>query len=246
MEVLGIIPARYNSSRFPGKVLADLNGKPLIQHVYERAKHSATLDDLVVAADDPRVVKAVEKFGGKAILTSKEYLSGTDRLREVASIMESRIIINIQGDEPLIHRSMIDSLAQCLLDDNSIPMATLIKRIDNEEELNDPNVVKVVVDKLGFALYFSRRTIPYLREPQDKKSKDIVFYKHIGLYAYTRDFLFTFNKMPPTSLEKAEKLEQLRALEHGYKIKTIETNFDTIGVDTPQDLEKVKEKLRVK
>lgn len=245
MEVLGIIPARYDSTRFKGKVLADLFGKPLIQHVYERAKRAVRLDDLVVAADDQRVVEAVNNFGGKVILTSKEYISGTDRLREVASLIDSKIIINIQGDEPLIHNSMIDSLAQCLLSDPSIPMATLIKKIDNEEELNNPNVVKVVIDRLGYALYFSRRTIPYLREPLGKKS-EVVFYKHIGIYGYTRDFLFTFNNMPPSPLEKAEKLEQLRALEHGYKIKTIETTFDTIGVDTPEDLEKVKEKLKEK
>lgn len=245
MDVLGIIPARYDSSRFKGKVLADLNGKPLIQHVYERAKRSTKLDDLVVAADDQRVVKAVEDFGGKVILTSKEYTSGTDRLREVASLIDARIIINIQGDEPLIHHSMIDSLALALLYDPNIPMATVIRKIDNEEELNNPNVVKVVIDKFGQALYFSRQVIPYLREPFLKKS-EITFYKHIGLYGYTRDFLFTFNNMPPTPLEKAEKLEQLRALEHGYKIKTIETTFDTIGVDTPEDLERVKERLKVK
>ena len=246
MEALGIIPARYGSTRFEGKVLADLNGKPLIQHVYERAKRSAILDDLIVATDDQRVIEAVENFGGKAILTSKEYTSGTDRLREVASLIEAKIIINIQGDEPLINSSMIDSLAHCLLDDPSIPMATLIKRIDDQKELNDPNVVKVVVDKFGYALYFSRNAMPYLREPSSKKPRDLIFYKHVGLYGYTRDFLFTFNQMSPSPLEKAEKLEQLRALENGYRIKTIETRFDTIGVDTPEDLEKVKEKLRKK
>lgn len=246
MEVIGIIPARYDSARFKGKVLADLKGKPLIQHVYERAKRSAILDDLIVAADDQRVVEAVENFGGKVILTSKEHISGTDRLREIVSLIEARIIINIQGDEPLIHPSMIDSLAQCLLADTTISMATLIKRLDNQDEVNDPNVVKVVVDKAGYALYFSRSPIPYLRESTGKFPRDIIFYKHIGLYAYTRDFLFTFTKTLPTALEKAEKLEQLRVLENGYRIKTIETKFDTIGVDTPEDLEKVKEKLGAK
>jgi len=241
MNVIGIIPARYSSSRFPGKVLADISGKPMIQHVWERAKQAMLLEDLIIACDDERVVNAARAFGAKAVLTSKGHLSGTDRIIEVVNPLDVRIVINIQGDEPLIHPVMIDTLAQTLLDDDRIAMATLMKKIENPAELNDPNVVKVVVDKNNFALYFSRAAIPY--QTRESKVTSPVYYKHIGLYSYTKDFLFIYKNLAVSYLEEIERLEQLRVLEEGFRIKTIETKYDTIGVDTPEDLEKVKKYL---
>jgi len=256
MKVVGVIPARYNSTRFEGKVIADLLGKPIIQHVYEKAKAARLLDDLIVAADDDRVVKIVKDFGGKVIYTSPKQPTGSDRIAEVVNPLDVKIVINIQGDEPLIEPKMIDELARVLLNDEKLVMATLVKKINNPEDINNPNVVKVVIDRAGFALYFSRFPIPYVRicdsliaaaaeaMPNEAgRAKNIVYYKHIGLYAYTKDFLFTFTNLPPSPLEEAEELEQLRALEYGYKIKTVETEFETVGVDTPQDLEKAKETL---
>jgi 3-deoxy-manno-octulosonate cytidylyltransferase (CMP-KDO synthetase) len=238
MKAIGIIPARYEASRFPGKVLAELCGRPLIQYVYEEALKSKVLEDLLVATDEERILKAVQGFGGRAVLTAKEHRSGTDRLRQVVNPIDTRIVVNIQADEPLIHFSMIDDLVNCLLANPGIPMATLIHKIEDMRELEDRNVVKVVKDKNNFALYFSRSPIP-CTEHQTANTKH-QFYKHPGLYAYTKDFLFTFANLPMAELEKAESLEQLRALEHGYRIKLIETGFDTIGVDTPGDLEKVR------
>ncbi len=256
MRAIGVIPARYESSRFPGKVLAELLGKPLIQYVYEEALKANTLEDLLVATDEERVLKAVEDFGGRAVLTAKGHKSGTDRLTEVVNPIDTEIVVNIQADEPLIHFSMIDELVSCLLDDSGIPMASLIHKIEDESDLKDPNVVKVVKDRNNFALYFSRSAIPYIKHPRKASQRGRQapstpvklhsgagkhqFYKHIGLYAYTKDFLFTFTNLPVGELEASEKLEQLRALEHGYRIKLIETGFDTIGVDSPEDLEKVK------
>ena len=238
MKAVGIIPARYKASRFEGKVLAPLLGKPVIQHVWERAKRAHNLDNLIIAADDERIIKQVESFGGKAIITAKEHPSGTDRLREIANPLDVDIVVNIQADEPLIHPAMIDKLVTALSQDKDIVMATLMKKIDNPEEINNPNAVKVVVDKDNFALYFSRAAIPFY-----KKVKSEYYYKHIGLYSYTKDFLFTFANLPPSFLEKAEGLEQLRALENGYKIKVLETSYNTVGIDTPQDLEKAEEIL---
>jgi 3-deoxy-manno-octulosonate cytidylyltransferase (CMP-KDO synthetase) len=240
MISLGIIPARYAASRFEGKVLANIGNKPMIQHVWERAKKAHSLDDLIIAADDDRIIKVVEGFGGKAVFTSKSHPSGTDRLREIANPLDVDIVVNIQADEPLLNHSMIDSLVNTLRDDQGIVMASLMKKIDNREEISNPNLVKVVVDKNNFALYFSRSPIPFSGSVLDSKCQ---FYKHIGLYAYTKDFLFTFANLPPSSLEKYEKLEQLRALENGYRIKMIETKYDTIGVDTPEDLERAKATL---
>jgi len=233
VKAVGIIPARYAATRFEGKVLANLCGKPVIQHVWENAKAARALDELLVAADDERIIKAVESFGGKAIFTAKEHASGTDRLREIANPLDVDIVVNIQADEPLLQPSMINELVRALSEDkdNIIPMATLMKKINNTEELNNPNVVKVVVDKDNFALYFSRKTIPFYRQFDSRQ-----YYKHIGLYSYTKDFLFTFANLPASSLEKAEGLEQLRALENGYKIKVLETPYDTVGIDTPEDL----------
>lgn len=236
MDVIGVIPARYGSSRFEGKVLADLQGKPMVQWVWEQAKKAKILDELIVACDDKRIEEAVNGFGGKAVLTSKEHLSGTDRICEVVNPLEVKVIVNIQADEPLIDPVMIENVARPLLDDSTLAMATLMKRIDDPREISDPNVVKVLTDRHGFALYFSRSVIPY---PRDKSVK-AAYYKHIGLYAYSKDFLFIFKNLPESNLERIEKLEQLRVLEEGFKIKVVETMLSTIGVDTPEDLEKAK------
>jgi 3-deoxy-manno-octulosonate cytidylyltransferase (CMP-KDO synthetase) len=241
MDVIGVIPARYSSVRFEGKVLADILGKPMIQHVWERAGQALTLDDLIIACDDERVADAARGFGAKIVMTAKGHVSGTDRICEVINPIDVKIVINIQGDEPLIHPTMIDNVSRALLDDNSISMATVIKRIESQDILNEPHMVKVVKDKNNFALYFSRAQIPF--HAQDSEIKSPVYYKHIGLYGYTKDFLFIYKNLPASDLEKTERLEQLRVLEEGFRIKAIETKFDTIGVDTPEDLEKVREYL---
>jgi len=241
-EVIGIIPARYSSTRFEAKVLADILGKPMIQHVWERAKQSLLLDDLIIACDEELVAKVAREFGAKVILTAKGHISGTDRIAEVVNPLDVKVVINIQGDEPLIHPTMIDNIAASILEDESIYMATVMKKIEEPELINDPNVVKVVVDKNNFALYFSRGPIPFCAQNSEVKSP--IYYKHIGLYGYTKDFLFTYKNLAVSHLEKIEKLEQLRVLAEGYKIKVIETKYDTIGVDTAEDLEKVKEYLK--
>ncbi len=241
MNVIGVIPARYSSSRLNAKILADLGGKPMLAHVWERAKESQVLDDLIIACDDEQVARAAAEFGAKTVMTAKAHESGSDRISEVVNPLDVRIVINIQADEPLIHPTMIDSVARALLDDSSLCMATLMHRIEDSSLINDPHVVKVVVDKNNFALYFSRAAIPFC--PPHSEIKAPLYYKHIGLYGYTKDFLFIYKNLPVSQLEKAEKLEQLRVLEEGYRIKVIETKYDTIGVDTPEDLEKVRQYL---
>lgn len=241
MDVIGVIPARYSSTRFEGKVLADIAGKPMLQHVWERAKEARILDDLIIACDDELVAEAAKNFGAKVALTSKGHASGTDRIIEVINPLEVKIVVNIQADEPLINPVMIDTVARALLDDDAVTMATLSKKIEDPLEINDPHVVKVVVDKNNFALYFSRASIPYYA--QNSEIKAVEYQKHIGLYSYTKDFLFIYKNLPESNLEKIERLEQLRVLEGGFKIKVIETKYDTIGVDTPEDLAKVKEYL---
>ena len=242
MDVIGVIPARYSSTRFSGKVLADIFGKPMIQHVWERAKASRILDDLIIACDDEIIEKAAQDFGAKTVMTSKEHACGTDRISEVVNPLDVKVVVNIQGDEPLVHPVMIENVARALLEDSSLSMATIMKKIEDPAEINDPHVVKVVVGKNNLALYFSRAPIPYLA--QNSEVKEAVYYKHIGLYGYTKDFLFTYKNLPVSNLEKAEKLEQLRVLAEGFKIKMIETKFDTISVDTPEDLEKLKTLLK--
>ena len=242
MEAIGVIPARYGATRFEGKLLKDLCGKPVIQHVYERAKKAKLLDDLIVAADDERIVKVVEGFGGKVVSTSKSHLTGTDRLTEVVNQIDVKVIVNIQGDEPLIQPLLIDDLVRSMQDpdEKNTVMATVVKKSQSVEEFKSHDVVKCVVDQKGYALYFSRSPIPTMLKPDAEKS---YFFKHIGIYAYNKDFLFTFKKLPKSYLEKNEKLEQLRALEAGYRIKVIETKFETIGVDTPHDLELARQYL---
>ena len=231
-SVLGIIPARYASRRFAGKALALLGGRPLIQHVYERASACALLEQVVVATDDDRIRQSVEAFGGQAVMTSPEHRSGTDRVAEVAASSTAGIVVNIQGDEPFVNAKILEQVVRPLLDPAASSMATLCKRIDDPAVLEDPNVVKVVLDRSGHALYFSRSPVPY---PGRRRAH--AAWEHIGIYAFRRDFLLAFSGMEPTELEAIEGLEQLRALEHGYRIRVVSTR-DHIGVsvDTPEDL----------
>ena len=195
METIGVIPARFGSTRFEGKVLKDLCGKPVIQHVYERAKKAKMLDDLIVAADDDRIIKAVEKFGGKAIFTSKSHTTGTDRLTEVVNGIDVKIVVNIQGDEPLINPMVIDDLVRAMQDDPEVSMATVVKKSYSIEEFRSPDVVKAIVNEKNFAIYFSRSPIPTLLNPS---LNEHFFYKHIGIYAFNKDSLTTFKKLPPS------------------------------------------------
>lgn len=244
MDAVGIIPARYGSTRFEGKLLADLCGKSIIQHTWENAKKSSSIEDLIIATDDKRIYNAAKGFGANVVYTSTAHKSGSDRLTEAVSSIDARIIVNIQADEPLLQPSMIDDVISPLLKDSSINMATLCHKISEPKEIFDPNVVKVVFDRNGFALYFSRSAIPYERQGSDDKLQALEYYKHIGIYAYMKDFLFTFKSLPQSKLERVEKLEQLRVLENGYRIKVVETRFDTVGIDTPEDLEKAVEIIK--
>ncbi len=237
-KAIAIIPARYNSTRFKGKSLALLKGKPVIQHVYESVRKSRSLSDTIIATDDKRIFKAVQDFSGKALMTSSEHRSGTDRIAEIAKKLDYSIIVNVQGDEPLIKESMVNDVVE-LLSDKRAHIATLVRKIENKDELADKNIVKAVIDKEGFALYFSRFPIPF----NINMENDTIYYKHVGIYCYRRDVLLSLTKMPQSPLEKAESLEQLRALENGFKIKVKETKDETIGVDTPGDLEKAEKWL---
>ena len=242
MGVLVVIPARYASVRFPGKPLARLQGKPVIQHVYEQAARAGV--EAVVATDDPRIAQAVEGFGGSAVMTSAAARSGTERVAEVARARRAPVIINIQGDEPLVRPDMIQPLATFLERHPAVPMASLMTRLERPEDLASPNVVKVVVDQDGYALYFSRAPIPFERtDGAGARARGPAAWKHLGIYGYQRHFLLRFPQLAPTPLEQREQLEQLRALEHGYKIKMLETAHDTVGVDTPEDLERVERML---
>jgi 3-deoxy-manno-octulosonate cytidylyltransferase (CMP-KDO synthetase) len=236
MSVFAIIPARYASTRFPGKPLADICGKPMIQHVYERTAQADSISQVVVATDDERIREVVLGFGGEVAMTRPDHPSGTDRLAEVAATIEADLIVNVQGDEPLIDPVMIDQAVKPLLANPSVVMGTLKCRIDNDDDFANPNVVKVVVDKDDFALYFSRSPIPCLR---DAVMAEVDLFKHVGLYVYRREFLLKYPALPETPLELSEKLEQLRALEHGYRIYVAETDRQSIGVDVPEDLQKV-------
>ncbi|HBQ37565.1 MAG: 3-deoxy-manno-octulosonate cytidylyltransferase [Omnitrophica WOR_2 bacterium RIFCSPLOWO2_02_FULL_63_16] len=250
MKAVGIIPARYGSTRLPAKSLALINGMPLVRHVYERAKQASSLDEVIVATDDERILRAVCEGGGRAVMTGAHHRSGTERVAEVARGLSAEVILNIQGDEPLIHPDQIDQVASFLLAHGAVPMATVMTRLAAAEAAN-PNIVKVVVDQDGYALYFSRAPIPFIREATSDKRQATsdkraecpngpTHWKHIGLYGYQRDFLLRFPMLPPTPLEQAEQLEQLRALEHGYHVKALETPHDTIGVDTAEDLKRVE------
>lgn len=237
MKVLCVIPARYASTRLPGKPLSMIAGKPMIQHVYERACQAQLPSEVIVATDNEQVEQAVKTFGGKAVMTSPDHPSGTDRLAEVAlKYPDVDIIVNVQGDEPMIPPEIIDRLAEAFEGDDDLSMATM-KVLMNEDEYDDPSAVKVVTDLHGYALYFSRSLMPYPRN----KPADYKVYKHVGIYAYRRSFLLKYAALAPTTLERAESLEQLRVLENGYKIKVLESDFKGIGVDTPEDLAAVNE-----
>ena len=227
----GIIPARYQSRRFPGKPLALIQGKPMIQRVYELAREAKFLDRLIIATDDEKILEAAKDFGAEAQMTSPLHNSGTERVAEVAKEIKTSIVINIQGDEPLLRREMIDDLVEAL-QDKAIPMATLATKQKDMDLLYDNNVVKVAADRGGFASSFSRSPLPF--ETSD------YFLQHIGIYGYQKEFLLALCEMPPSKSEKTESLEQLRALENGYKIKIIETQFSTLSVDSPQDIIKVE------
>ncbi|WP_027715696.1 3-deoxy-manno-octulosonate cytidylyltransferase [Desulfuromonas sp. TF] len=243
MRVTAVIPARYASTRFPGKPLVDILGKPMIQWVYERTALSQSVNRVIVATDDERIRRAVEGFGGEVRMTRPDHPTGTDRLAEVAAGIDADLVVNVQGDEPLIDPRMIDQAVAPLKWGPGIAMGTLKAPIDSIEEYLNPNVVKVVTDRQGFALYFSRAPIPHPRDfAADLEShfSQIEVYKHIGLYVYRRDFLLTYPKLSATVLEQLEKLEQLRALEHGFRIKVANTRLTSQGVDTPEDLERVR------
>lgn len=246
MRVTIVIPTRYASTRFPGKPLADLNGKPMIQWVCEGASRCSLVDKVLVATDDIRIAEAVAAFGGTAVMTRADHPTGTDRLAEVAAGLDSELIVNVQGDEPLIDPAMIEAAVRPLLADPSIPMGTLKTPLTSLEEFHNPNVVKVVTDRQGFALYFSRAPIPHPRDFADQlesRWRELATAKHVGLYVYRRDFLLAFPQLAPTPLEEQEKLEQLRALEYGHRIFVAETALGVQGVDTPEDLERVKKLL---
>ena len=245
IEVIAIIPARYQSNRFEGKPLANICGKPMIQHVVERAQRVKIVSRVVVATDDTRIGECVESFGGEYVLTRNDHVSGTDRLAEAAEkigISEHDVVVNIQGDQPLFPEEVIDQVAGPLLEDPALPMSTLIYKIIRREEILDPNHVKTVFNKDNFALYFSRAPIPFQRNPEDGETP--TYYKHLGFYAYRKGFLLSFVALPEGEWERFEKLEQLRALEYGYRIKVILTEHDSIEVDTPEDLLRVEAFLR--
>ncbi len=243
MGVTVVIPARYASTRFPGKPLADLCGKPMIQWVYERSALCQSVDRVLVATDDDRIARAVEAFGGDVVMTRSDHPTGTDRLAEVAAGLNDELIVNVQGDEPLIDPAMIEAAVAPLLADDSIPMGTLKTPLTSVAEFLNPNVVKVVTDRQGFALYFSRAPIPHPRDfnnQLEQRWPELATAKHVGLYVYRREFLIQYPHLQTTPLETQECLEQLRALEHGYRIRVAETNLVGQGVDTPEDLERVK------
>ena len=233
IEILGVIPARFASTRFPGKALVSLGGKPIVQHVYDRASSARHLTSVVIATDDDRIADVARGFGARIQMTREDHPSGTDRVAEVASSGAASVIVNIQGDEPLIDPAAIDAAVLALLDDDKVSMATLKCLITDPSEIQNPNVVKVVTAANGDAIYFSRCPIPFHR--QDPQT----YYKHIGLYVYRRDLLLQYSDLPMGPLEKAERLEQLRAIENGYRIRVAETDYESLGVDTPEDLEKV-------
>jgi len=236
VSAIAIIPARYQSTRLPGKALADIAGRPMIEHVYRRASAARSVSRVIVATDDRRIVEAVEAFGGDVRLTAASHQSGTDRLAEVAASLDCDLVVNVQGDEPVLAPETIDAAVLSFYETPSLEMSTLRRRITDAEELRNPNVTKVVVDREGFAMYFSRAPIPFTRPGQPEAPA----WAHVGLYVYRRETLLRLAALPPTALERAEALEQLRALEHGIRIKAIETTHDTIGVDTPEDLARVR------
>lgn len=249
MKIIAIIPARYGSTRFPGKALAPILGKPMIRHVHERTSQAPSLSEVVVATDDDRIRGVVEGFGGRVVMTSPHHQSGTDRIAEAVRSLDAEVVVNVQGDEPLIDPAAIEAALRPLVDDPSLSMSTLAVRIASLEDYLSPGVVKVVTDRNGDALYFSRSPVPFVRDLGKGPTQDdldggrVVALKHVGLYVYRRDFLERYAALPPTPLESAEKLEQLRVLENGFRIRVVETAYDSVGVDEPADLEKVVRRM---
>lgn len=244
MKFIGIIPARYASTRFPGKPLALLGGKPVIQHVYEKV--AAVLEAAYVATDDERIYDVVKSFGGQVVMTRTNHKSGTDRIEEAIEKIggEWDVVVNVQGDEPFVAKSQLDTICHCF-DDPTTQIATLGKPFESMEAVQNPNSPKIVVDNMGFAMYFSRSVIPYVRGKE--KSSWLTHYpflKHLGIYAYRKDVLRQVTQLPQSSLEIAESLEQLRWLQNGFKIKVGTTDVETVGIDTPQDLERAEEFLK--
>lgn len=256
MSVVAVIPARYGSTRLPGKPLAIIGGKPMIQHVYENASKAKLLDQIIVATDDRRIEQAVKKFGGNVVRTSKDHASGTDRLAEVARKLKAADwLVNIQGDLPFIRAQTIARAIQPLMDDRKIPMGTVCTAIYEMKDWQNPNVVKVLKDRAGFALYFSRAPIPFFRNNEidvagktstSSSNQRLWGYRHLGLYVYRRDFLLKFANLPPTPLERIESLEQLRALQNGYPIYVAEVDEHPIEVDTPDDLKNAERYLKTR
>jgi len=244
-KILGVIPARFSSSRFPGKVLAHIASKSMLQHVYERVSMAAYLTSTIIATDDERVYEAARSFGARVRMTRADHLSGTDRVAEAASAENAEIVVNIQGDEPPIDPAAIDTAILAVMHEPGVLMGTLKKAIEEPREITDPNVVKVVTDRQGDALYFSRCAIPHKRGEEGRETAPQYFkqryFKHIGLYVYQREFLLGYPELPVGPLERAEGLEQLRALENGYRIRVVETEYESLSVDTPEDLRKVSQ-----
>jgi len=243
MAVIAIIPARYGSTRFPGKPLALIGGKPMVQHVYESTARARGLDRVIVATEDRRIFDAARSVGAEVMMTSDKHESGTDRLAEVAKKIRAELVVNVQGDLPFIRPETIDRTVKPLRQDRKIPMATAKTAIFDENEWLNPNVVKVVTDKAGFALYFSRAPIPHARDGSGGGDAPLR-YRHVGIYAYRREFLLKFARMRPVELERIEKLEQLRALANGYRIRVAEVDERSVEVDTPADLEKAEAYLQ--
>ena len=239
MTAIGVIPARWSSTRLPGKILADIAGKPMLQHVWERAKKAAKLSDVIVACDESHVYEVARSFGANALMTRRDHPSGSDRVAEAIGAFPADIAVNIQGDEPFIDPSLIDALVDSLCKDPDAVMVTAVKPFTNRVDFLNPNMVKVVTDRNQNALYFSRAAIPFHRDG------DVVdhshYLRHLGIYAYRRQFLLDLCRWPKSFLEQEECLEQLRVLEQGYRIKTVRTDCDTIGVDTPEDLIKARD-----
>jgi 3-deoxy-manno-octulosonate cytidylyltransferase (CMP-KDO synthetase) len=245
LKIIAIIPSRYASQRLPAKSLADIHGKPMIQHVYERTRQAKLVNDIFVATDDIRIMRVVQGFGGNAMMTPSAIQNGSDRVAHAARSLTADIIVNVQGDEPLIEAKMIDQVIQLLIDDQSVLVGTAVKKISATEELFTPNVVKVVLDKDGYAMYFTRSVVPFVRDSVEAAEwmNHATFYKHFGIYVYRASFLQKFSSLVAAPLEQAEKLEQLRMLENGYRIKAVKTEYDSIPVDTQDDLDKVRKKL---
>jgi len=241
MKAVGIIPARYHSTRLEGKPLMDIHGKSMIQRVYENVMGADVLDDVLVATDDQRIIEAVEQFGGNVVMTSARHTTGTDRIAEVAKNLDVQVVINIQGDEPFLTPTMIEEVTAPLLEHPDIPMCTLMHKI-TEKNFQNPNAVKVVTNTAGFALYFSRSLIPFPRRPEEHHA-----FEHIGIYGYQKDFLLKLTQLAPTPLEKTEALEQLRVIENGFDIKVILTtaqDYIPLSIDTREDLERARSLIR--